>query len=57
MQNRKEGLDENYERKFMHKDGSVRVLQVSVSALKDPLGAFAGSFARFSDITDKKGSE
>jgi PAS domain S-box-containing protein len=57
MQNRRQGLDEVYTRKFRHKDGSVHLLQVTMKVLKDPTGAFAGSFATFFDITDRKKTE
>jgi PAS domain S-box-containing protein len=46
-----------YERRFRHRDGSVRWMLVSVTPLKDKDGAFTGSFAMFTDITERKQDE
>ena len=57
LENRRKGINEFYERKFRRKDGSLRWFAVSVTALKDPAGTFAGSFAMLTDITDRKQAE
>ncbi|MFA4876363.1 MAG: PAS domain S-box protein [Methanoregula sp.] len=57
MENRLRGINEFYERKFLRRDGSIRWFGVSVTALRDPFGAFAGSFAMLTDITDRKVAE
>jgi PAS domain S-box-containing protein len=57
LENRRKGINEFYERKFKRKDGSLRWFGVSVTALKDPAGNFAGSFAMLTDITDRKMAE
>ncbi|WP_321507558.1 PAS domain S-box protein [uncultured Methanoregula sp.] len=57
LENRIRGINEFYERKFRCRDGSIRWFGVSVTALKDPSGAFGGSFAMLTDITDRKLAE
>ncbi|MFZ5517038.1 MAG: PAS domain S-box protein [Candidatus Zhuqueibacterota bacterium] len=51
------GESAQYERRFLHKDGSIRWLYVSATPLKDERGQFAGSFAMFTDITEIKKTE
>lgn len=57
MELRRQGQDQSYERRFRRKDGSTLWTIVSATALKDDSGNFAGSFAMFTDITDKKRAE
>ncbi|BAH77662.1 PAS domain S-box protein [Solidesulfovibrio magneticus] len=57
MKVRQSGGDEVYERRFKRKDGSQLWTLVSAKALKDSGGSFAGSFAMFTDITDRKRAE
>ncbi|MBF0573171.1 MAG: PAS domain S-box protein, partial [Desulfamplus sp.] len=54
---RHKGNDEIYERRFRHKDGSSVWTLVSAKALKDYQGNFAGSFAMFTNITERKKAE
>jgi len=54
MQQRHAGQDEIYERRFQCRDGSVLWTQVSARVLKDAQGNFNGSFAMFTDITERK---
>jgi len=53
MDQRKQGTNDNYEQRFVRKDGSICWLHVSVTALKDPDGTFRGSFAMISDVTQR----
>jgi PAS domain S-box-containing protein len=57
MKERRNGKAEMYERRFRHRDGSVRWMLVSATPLMDNTGAFAGSFAMYTDITDRKRAE
>jgi len=57
MQKRHAGEDEVYERRFRHKDGSELWTLTSAKALKDGQDRFIGSFAMFTDITERKLSE
>jgi PAS domain S-box-containing protein len=56
VDNRKNNIAECFERRFIHKDGSVRWMIVSVTPLMDN-GKFVGSFAMLTDITDMKSAE
>ena len=56
VENRKNNIAECFERRFIHKDGSVRWMIVSVTPLQDD-GKFVGSFAMLTDITDMKSAE
>lgn len=53
MKKRTKGLSETYERRFRHKDGSEVYTIVAATAFQDEKGEFAGSFAMFTDITDR----
>jgi PAS domain S-box-containing protein len=57
IQERSQGKNGRYERRFVTKDGRIRWLQVSTTTLMDPDGTFRGSFAMCSDITDRKAAE
>ncbi len=54
---RKGGSGGVYELAFRHKDGSIRHMIVSVTPTLDDQGRFDGSFAMFTDITDRKLAE
>jgi PAS domain S-box-containing protein len=56
VENRKRNIAERFERRFIHKNGSVRWMIVSVTPLQDN-GKFIGSFAMLTDITDIKLAE
>jgi PAS domain S-box-containing protein len=57
MEERRQGKRGRYERRLMTKDGSIRWMQVSATPLVDPQGRFMGSFAMYSDITERKSAE
>jgi PAS domain S-box-containing protein len=57
MERRSHGHAEHYERRFRHKNGSTIWLLASATPLFDDKGAFNGSFAMFTDITDRKRAE
>ena len=57
MQERHIGYDHDYERRFRRKDGSVLWTIVSATSLTDESGVFCGSFAMFTDITERKKAE
>ncbi|MEF3695568.1 PAS domain S-box protein [Desulfolutivibrio sp.] len=57
MQRRHAGIDEIYERRFRRKDGSALWTLVAAKVLKDDTGRFVGSFAMFTDITERKRAE
>jgi PAS domain S-box-containing protein len=54
LANRKLGIDEIYEIKLIHKDGSPLCLYVSTKGFFDDAGNFAGSVSMFTDITERK---
>jgi PAS domain S-box-containing protein len=54
MEKRHGGHDEVYERRFRRRDGSQLWTLVSARAQKDFQGNFNGSFAMFTDITERK---
>jgi PAS domain S-box-containing protein len=54
MEVRRQGANQRYERRFRRKDGGALWIIVSATAFKDSDGQFAGSFAMFTDITDRK---
>jgi PAS domain S-box-containing protein len=54
MAKRHAGVDEVYDRRFRCRDGSELWTTVSAKALSDEQGRFAGSFAMFTDITERK---
>ncbi|NMB78505.1 MAG: PAS domain S-box protein [Methanomicrobiales archaeon] len=57
MENRKKGLGEIYERRIVKKDGSIRWVLISATPLKDEDGAYNGSFAMITDITERKAAD
>jgi len=57
MENRRRGLSEHYERRFRRKDGkAIWTLAIANPILEDD-GRFEGSFAMFTDITERKLAE
>ena len=57
MKNRSLGKDAIYERCFKRKDGQRYWMLVSAKALMDSGGNYAGSFAMFTDINERKRAE
>jgi PAS domain S-box-containing protein len=53
----REGMSDHFERQYMCKDGSILWSSVSVTPIKDANGNFTGSFAMYSDITERKRAE
>jgi PAS domain S-box-containing protein len=53
----REGACAHFERRFMRKNGSILYTAVSVTPVKDADGNFLGSFAMYSDITERKQAE
>ncbi len=54
VQARRRGQDAVYERCFLRRDGARHWALVSARALMDDHGCFAGSFAMFTDINERK---
>lgn len=54
---RRRGIAECYERRFQGKDGATVWTHVSASPLFDEAHRFEGSFAMFTDITERKQTE
>jgi PAS domain S-box-containing protein len=54
FRDRMAGKTGEYERRFLHRDGSVRIMHVSATPIFDSNGTFRGSFAMLTDITEKK---
>ncbi len=57
LKDRRYGHDGHYEQNFVRKDGSIVILYVSATPVVSKRGAFLGSFAMFSDITERKRAE
>jgi PAS domain S-box-containing protein len=57
MKQRHAGQDEVYERRFKRRDGSQLWTLVSAKSLKDDQERFLGSFAMFTDISERKRAE
>ncbi|MEN6428508.1 MAG: PAS domain S-box protein [Phycisphaerales bacterium] len=57
MQNRRDGVSENYERRFRRKDGRTVWTLVSATPVFDDEHRFQGSFGMFTDITDRRRAE
>lgn len=57
MKNRASGLSEQYERRYLCKGGEAIWVRVSAVPILDKAGAFNGSFAMLSDITERRRSE
>ncbi|WP_128693773.1 PAS domain-containing sensor histidine kinase [Methanoculleus taiwanensis] len=54
---RREGLRGKYECRLKHRDGTARWVLVSATPKRDKNGNFAGSFAMFTDITERRRAE
>jgi PAS domain S-box-containing protein len=54
IQRRRQGLAEQYERRFIHKDGSVVWAVISAAAITDDQDGFLGVVGMCIDITDRK---
>jgi PAS domain S-box-containing protein len=54
---RRQGLNERYEHKYRHKDGSPVWMYVSATSMFDVEHRFTGSFAMLTDITERKRAE
>jgi len=54
---RRQGIAERYERRIIRKDGSVLWTHISATPIMDSEGRFQGSFAMFTDITERKEAE
>jgi len=54
FRDRMAGKPGEYERRVLHRDGSVRIMHVSATPILDSNGTFRGSFAMLTDITEKK---
>lgn len=57
IQNRKQGLSERYERRFLHRDGSEVWTVVSAAPITDDEHGFLGVVAMCINITDRKRGE
>ena len=57
MENRRQGLSENYERRFRRKNGETLWTLVSAAPILDEKQQSKGAFAMFTDITDRKQAE
>jgi PAS domain S-box-containing protein len=54
---RRQGIAERYERRIIRKDGSVLWTHISATPIMEREGRFQGSFAMFTDITERKEAE
>jgi PAS domain S-box-containing protein len=57
MKNRQQGLSEIYERRYLHKNGQTVWAIASATPIFDKERNFKGSFAMFTDITERKRTE
>ena len=57
MEKRRQGLPENYERRFQRKDGETVWTQASATPIFDDEQRFAGSMGMFTDITERRRAE
>jgi PAS domain S-box-containing protein len=57
MENRRHGLSETYERRFRRKDGATVWTMASGTPAFDDEHRFGGTFAMFTDITERKRAE
>ncbi|WKJ92084.1 EAL domain-containing protein [Methylomonas montana] len=53
----KQKINSQYELRFRHKDSHICWFSINSTALMDDQGNFAGSFAMFTDITERKRAE
>jgi len=57
LENRRRGISETYERRFVHPDGHIVWTVASGTPFLDADGRFQGSFAMVTDVTDRKRAE
>ena len=57
MNDRRQGVSEQYERRWKHRDGHAVWTIVSATALFDAMHHFSGSFAMITDISKRIGAE
>jgi PAS domain S-box-containing protein len=57
VERRRQGLRENYERRFRRKDGQTVWTLVSAAPILDEHQKYAGAFAMLTDITERKQAE
>jgi PAS domain S-box-containing protein len=57
LQKRRQGISEHYERRFRRKDGKVLWTIASGTPMMDSENRYMGSFALFTDITERKEAE
>lgn len=57
MQNRKQGLKERYEQRLRRANGETLWVIISATPIMDENGAFTGTLAMFTDITEHKQTE
>jgi PAS domain S-box-containing protein len=57
LENRRRGMSESYERRYRHRDGRTVWTHVSATPIFDDGHNFFGSFAMFTDITERKKAE
>ncbi len=57
IENRRQGTSESYERRFRRQDGQTVWTHVSATPIFDDAHHFNGSFAMFTDITERKRTE
>ncbi len=57
MENRRKGLSEHYERRFRGKDGQTLWMLASATPISGAGPNFHGSFAMFTDITERRQAE
>ena len=54
---RRDGVRESYEIRWRHSDGAAIWAQMAAAPIRDADGTFAGSFALFTDLTDRRLAE
>jgi PAS domain S-box-containing protein/putative nucleotidyltransferase with HDIG domain len=54
LKRRLQGISENFERCFQHKDGHLVWVRLSAAPILDDNGAYTGSFGMLTDITEEK---
>ncbi|MDD5175088.1 MAG: PAS domain S-box protein [Sterolibacterium sp.] len=57
MEHRRQGISDNYERRYRRKDGQAVWTLASAAPIFDGKHQFMGSFAMFTDITERKQAE
>lgn len=57
MENRSQGIAENYEHRFRHSDGTAVWTHIAATPMFDDKHRYLGSFGMFTDITERKHAE